>query len=261
MANSTNFITLYYVPSACSLVVHLALRHLDIPFNVVPLKFSPGEGGGWNLSAADGSFDHHTYRMLHPKSKVPGLRIPISATGEAAVNLISNDSYKNGPLKLTGSDASDLTNAAFLTEMPAILDFIGSLTPAGIDLLGGEAASLRRARVMEWTSWLIGHVQSINWTDMRSDLEEVRKRGLQASRVSYQRINDLLVDREFAVGDQVTVADFNLYCWYRTGQFYKVGDLEKEWPAFAAHAKRIEQLAAVRLALEDEGLTSAFAKE
>ena len=249
-------LTLYYAPNACSFVVHALLRQVGTPFDLVQLAFKPRPDGLWDLNAADGSFANDEYRKLHPHSKVPGLRIPISSTtGEASCSLNTGDNDV-GPQQLTGKAALSLDDATFLTELPAIADFIAGMTPAGVQLLGGPAGSLGRARVLEWVMWLVGSVQGTHWASLRSGIAEVRTQGAEGSRAAYERINQLLQGREFAVGDSLTIADLVLYSWYRIGtMFYRIGDGEKDWPAYAAHAKKMEGLAAVRATLQAEGQT------
>ncbi|KAI3334547.1 hypothetical protein F4824DRAFT_502068 [Ustulina deusta] len=63
-------ITLYYVNGACSLVPHILLCQLGIPFKSVPMKFRPGDNG---LEAVDGSLSNAEYRKVN-KDMYPVVR-------------------------------------------------------------------------------------------------------------------------------------------------------------------------------------------
>jgi glutathione S-transferase len=265
-------LTLYYLPDACSFAVHATLRRLKIPFDAVPMARKAQPDGTSGLQAADDSFTNAEYRALHFKSKVPGLRVPVTPSGAvaAARTFAEDDVADPAPRRLSGKEAHSLDGGqVFLTELPAILDFVTGLVPEGAALAGGDPIS--RARVIEWTSWLV-HIQSRNWSGIMAGTKEAHALAVAWTGEAHAAVDARLraladagaggattatTTTTFAVGDSLTVADIALTTWYRMSvltQSYFGWEVKGKWPAWEAFAKGIEAaVPEVRDAVEFEG--------
>lgn len=109
-------LTLYRAKGACSLVPHILLRELSIPFISTLMTF-----GTDGVESADGRISHTDY-----------LQITLSGFDPALSILSSNDEGESENI----------------TELPAILTYIASLTPGRQDqILGNDGAE--RAKVYQ----------------------------------------------------------------------------------------------------------------
>ncbi|KAF9881512.1 hypothetical protein CkaCkLH20_00658 [Colletotrichum karsti] len=228
---STPMLTLYRFDGACSLVPHAILAHFNIPFHAVPMVPGPSAGDpsapGLGLRAADGSLSHADYLKINPTGYVPALATESSA--------------------------------AVITEMPAVLAYIDAVAPHA--RLFGETP-VQRAQVTEWLAWLSGTLHATGfgalWRPARfAETEGARKevevKGRAIVDRSFARIDEKLVGREFAVGDGLTAADFNLYVFWFWGN--KIGvDMAKVYPNYARLIKMVESLEGVKKMREVEHL-------
>ena len=155
----------------------------------------------------------------------------------------------------------------FLTELPAILTYIGCLAPQDVrdKLLG--ASPLERARVVEWMTWLSGTFLGVGIAARGrpyrlADDEEARKavsqKGMETVRSCYERVEVRLNGREFAVGDDMTVVDLYLYLFVRWSENLPGlggADFSAKFPNYERVMRKIESLPAVQATLVSEGLT------
>ncbi|KAK2775771.1 glutathione s-transferase [Colletotrichum kahawae] len=202
---TTPNITLYRTNGACSLVPHSILTHFAIPFVAVEMEPTPdGTGGiGGRYRAADGSLTHEEYRHINPTGYVPCL--VVTDNGKPVINEMPDGGF----------------DTTVIAEMPAVLTHIASLVPER-NLFGRTAA--QRAKAYEWVCWLSGTLHSLGYAGvLRSERfvkgeeakAEVIVRAQEVIDKCYARIDERLAGREFAVGEGLTVVDFNLYIFYR----------------------------------------------
>ncbi|KAF4502774.1 glutathione S-transferase GST [Fusarium agapanthi] len=225
-AESTDMpkLTLYRANGSCSLIPHAILRHYKIPFTAVRLKFGPD-----GVKAADGSFSNAQYRSIHPRGYVPALTV----------------------------------DNEVITELPAILSFITSLVPKE-NLLG--IGPVQQAKVLEWLVFLSGTLHGLGYgawlrpgrfSDDVAAHDKIRTKGREVIHESFERIDDGLKNREFIIGNSLTVVDFNVYIFARWAHEVKI-DLEKEYSHYYEHVRKIETMEGVSEAVENEGLKFAF---
>ena len=207
---------LYYSPGSCSLASHIALEEAGVPFEPVPTITAKGE----QLTPA--------YLAINPKGRVPAL------AGDGWV----------------------------LTENPAILRFVATLSP--------EAALWpddRRdeARCAEWLAWLSSTIHPayshVRRPERCARSEEARADVVATGKESVRQLcRD--VDRKlgegsgpFALGPRYSVADPYLLVFWTWGRAPLLGfEIERDLPAWTAHARRMAERPAVRRAFEREGL-------
>ncbi|KAK5659486.1 hypothetical protein OQA88_687 [Cercophora sp. LCS_1] len=228
-------LTLYRIDGACSLVAHMALHELAIPFTAVRMVVDPATH---KAEAADGSFSGDDYRReINPSGQVPALKVE----------------YESDPS----------VEPVVITETPAILMYVadlGVISSKGTKYLAGKTP-LERAQVASWLAFLSGplHGQAFGPLSFpQRFLEGIGSRYADAAEKAvmaagkkkvdllYQRIEDRLpvVDADkgeegWAVGGKLSVVDFNLYLFYVWGMKMgiKMGELYPKWVALA---KRLE---------------------
>ncbi|KAI8316069.1 hypothetical protein K4K61_011098 [Colletotrichum sp. SAR11_59] len=208
-------ITLYRTNGACSLVPHSILTHFVVPFVAVEMEPTPDgtDGIGGRYRAADGSLTHEEYRRINPTGYVPCL----------------------------------VVDETVITEMPAVLTYIASLVPDQ-NLFGRTA--VQRAKAYEWVCWLSGTLHSLGYAGIlrperfvhgEEAKVEVVARAQEVIDECYARIDERLAGREVAVGEGLTVVDFNLYIFYRWG--CKAGtEMGRLYPNYERIARMVEGL-------------------
>lgn len=175
-------LTLYRAKGACSLVAHILLRELSVPFTSVVMTF-----GANGVEGADGDLSHAEYLKINPSGFVPALRIIEDEKSE------------------------------IITELPAILTYIASLAPDRQDQVMGKDG-LERAKVYRWLCWLSGTLHGYGYgmvlrpgrfSDHVAAHPQIVKRGRKKVEECYARIERDLVG-QWAVGKEWTIADVNL---------------------------------------------------
>lgn len=208
-------ITLYRTNGACSLVPHSILTHFAIPFRAVEMEPTPNgtEGIGGRYRAEDGSFTHEEYRRINPTGYVPCL----------------------------------VVDETVITEMPAVLTYIASLVPEQ-NLFGRTA--VQRAKAYEWVCWLSGTLHSLGYAGvLRPERfvheEEAKaegvKKGQEVIDECCARIDERLAGSKFAVGDGLTVVEFDLYIFYRWGCQFGT-EMGRLYPNYERVARMVEGL-------------------
>jgi glutathione S-transferase len=219
-------VTLYRKDGACSWIPHALLHHLAIPFTAVSMIAGPD-----GYEAADGSLTHAEFRVINPMGYVPVLFVD----GES------------------------------ITEMPAVLTMIAELSSdeqKTKELLGRTA--IERARVAEWMAWLSGTLHSLGfaacWRQYRfvEDHEEcypaVQEKGGKVIEQCFERIDLRLRGRRYAVGDTLTLADFNLCIFWRWGTVIGY-DMKNRFPSYTEALQRMQDVPGVREAVTEEGMS------
>lgn len=153
-------------------------------------------------------------------------------------------------------------DGVIITEVPAILSYISSRAPQA-RLFGPD--SLSHSRVVEWLSYLSGTVHGRGFgllfrpgrfSDDEGDYDKLRAKGREFVGSCFGSIDGRLKGKKFAVGEELTVVDFYLYIFARWGK--EVGFVMGEFPAYDAHASRMEGVEGVRKAIEEQGLRFNF---
>lgn len=217
-------ITLYRANGACSFVPHAVLKELSIPFNDFRMTWGP-EG----IESADGSMSNAEYRKIHHLGYIPSLKV-----GDTVI-----------------------------TEMPAVLTYIASLAPDR-NFLGKN--NLERAKATEWMAYLSGSLHGMGYgmvfrparfTDDEAQYDAIKQQGRKVVGICYKRIDSLLQGKQFAVGESLTVVDFNLVIfWYwGAGNGFR---MREEFPNYGELVRRMELKDSVREVAKIEGKKLAF---
>jgi glutathione S-transferase len=206
---------LYYAPGACSLAPHIVLEEAGAPFE---------------LSRVDLGTDQQNsaeFLRVNPKARVPAL--------------VDGDWV--------------------LTEAPAILRYIAARHPAA-GLWPWEPRE--EARCAEWLNWLsstiqpaFGHVRRASRyaSDSRA-VEDVAATGKKTARQLWQAVDQKLGHGPWAIGERYSVADALLIVYWHWGRGPVLGfDMEREFPNWTEHARRLATRPAVQRAFSSEGLT------
>lgn len=178
---------------------------------------------------ADGSISSEDFRALNPTGYVPALDV----------------------------------DGTMITEMPAILTFIGSLSQDR-QLLG--RTSLERSQVLEWMAYLSGTLHGIGYAELWRPArfvgtaasvgiqDIVRLNGRAIIERSYEWIENKIAGNLNAINAHFTVVDIQLHTFWRWGS--QVGFDMNPYPKFAAVVREAEMLESVRkaMALENEAL-------
>jgi len=147
-----------------------------------------------------------------------------------------------------------------LTEAAAILLHLG-LTNPDAKLLGSAPDSIVRS--VEWFNWLSSSVHAVAvrmiWRPDYFLPEETMfpplvEKGKEHLASAYALIEARLTDRAWAVSDHYSVVDPYLLVFYRWGNRMSL-DMQGMYPAWSAHARRLEKREAVQRALSQEGIS------
>ncbi|KAK0644243.1 hypothetical protein B0T16DRAFT_417374 [Cercophora newfieldiana] len=257
MAPPIPTLTLYRINGACSLAAHMTLHELQIPFNTTRMTMNPTTQ---KAEAADGSLTYDEYvRDIHPNGQVPALAVQLPESPD----LTTDDSEKPKPPSAP---------VVVITENPAILmylaDLSASLHPAKNLQLAG-ATDLERAQVASWLSFLSACVHGqafgalyrprryIDGERFPQAENAVREAGRRSLDLFYRQIEDRLVEGRWVVGEGVTVADFNLYVFYRWGIDAGI-KMREVYPKWSELTRRLEGRTSVKTAVWLEGLGAVF---
>lgn len=218
-------LTLYRANGSCSLVPHMLLNELEIPFKEVLLKFAAD-----GATSADGSFTHEDYLKIHPLGYVPALKI----------------------------------DDQVLTENPAIQTYIATNAPEKKLLGDSPIERARVAEWLAYVSSTLhgyGIAMSVipnRFTDNEEHHEMIKKKGQKKLLDCFEEVNRRLGDREFAVGSHETVADYYLFYFYLLARSPFFGIKMAHLESYTRLAKRMAQKTSVKAAMEKEGLSLAF---
>jgi glutathione S-transferase len=205
---------LYYTPGACSLAPHIALEEVGAPFELSRVDLAANQQNSTE------------YLRINPKARVPAL---------------------------TDGDW-------VLTEAPAILRYIAARHPAA-GLWPWDPRE--EARCAEWLNWLSSTIQ-VAFTHVRraaryaSDahaVEDVAATGKKTCRELWQVVDEKVDEGPWAIGERYSVADPLLLVYWTWGRGPVLDfDMEREFPRWTAHARRIARRSAVQRAFTSEGL-------
>jgi glutathione S-transferase len=205
--------TLFASPGSSSFASHVVLQEIGAPFELALITH---HGVGADTHKPE-------FQKMNPKGRVPVL-----------------------------------TDGKFvLTESAAILIYLASqhqeagLMPAGPDGL---------VRAVEWFNWLSSAVHAVAvrmvW---RADFfsgdpathPAIVSKGHEHLAHAHALIEQRLQDRDFAVGNAYSIVDPYLLVYFRWGNRMQL-DMAGRFPAWTAHARRLEARPAVQRALAAE---------
>ena len=280
MASTLPTLTLYRIDGACSLVVHITLHELAIPFTSTRMVINPTTR---KPEAADGSLTSQDYmRTIHPNGQVPALKVQLpSSLSPLSSSSSSSSSPRSNPN--SGPELDEGNKEVIITETPAILLYLASLFPERY--LAG-ATTLERAQVTSWLCFLSTSVHGQGYGPLshpdryiargdggrqypqaQGDMERaVREAGRRSIEGFYRQVEGRLPACEenkggqgfFAVSGRLTVVDFYLYLFYRWGRDdlgINMGQLHPRWTALA---KKLEGMPSVKTAIWLERAGSSF---
>jgi len=146
-----------------------------------------------------------------------------------------------------------------VTEVPAITTVIAQLSPSN-KLLG--STPFETVRCYEWMNWMSSSLHGVAYGGVFRphwfvDGEElygmVQKKSLKRVEESYEYIEEKLEGRKWAVGEDFTAVDANLFVFYRwgTANGFK---MEEKFPNYARIAKEVATRPSVIKAAEEEGI-------
>ena len=147
-----------------------------------------------------------------------------------------------------------------LTEAPAILLHLGLTNPSAA-LIGTTAESITRS--VEWFNWLSGTVHAVAvrmiwrpdyFLPDEAAFPPLVEKGKGHLASSFALIEAKLEGRTWATGDRYSVVDPYLLVFYRWGNRMFI-DMKNSYPAWTAHARRLESREAVQRAIEQEGIS------
>ena len=147
-----------------------------------------------------------------------------------------------------------------LTEAPAILVHLGLTNPRA-NLLPANGENITRS--VEWFNWLSGTVHAVAvrmvwrpdyFADDASEHAQLVAKGKKHLLSAFSLIEVKLTERIWAVGDRYSVVDPYLLTFFRWGNRMLI-DMEGSYPAWTAHARRLEDRRAVQSALAQEGIS------
>lgn len=150
-------------------------------------------------------------------------------------------------------------DGAILTEAPAILVYLAQAKPEA-GLL--PSAPLEFFRCLEWLNWLSSTVHAVGygqlWRPERftadsAQLENIVSKGRENISHACRHIEHLLTGRQWSLGDSYSCVDPFLLVFYLWGNAVGLA-MQADYPAWSAHAARVMSRAAVRRAIEQEGL-------
>ncbi|KAF2964239.1 hypothetical protein GQX73_g9336 [Xylaria multiplex] len=224
-------VTLYYAPGVCSLVPHILLRQLGIPFKGIEMKFRKEDN---KVEAADGSISKEEYRKINPAGYVPVL----------------------------------VVDGEVITEQFAVSTMVALLSP---DKEAGEAflgrGPLERVRVTQWMVWLSDtmHSQGFGaffrperYIDDKDVYPAVQARGIKKIEDCYDVIDKRLADRTYVVGEHITVVDLFVYVLWRWAVDVPHLNMKERYPAYGKLVQRVEAVPGVREAVREEGRKLQF---
>jgi len=147
-----------------------------------------------------------------------------------------------------------------LTENPAILRYLATSIGDGRLWPRGKADDARCHELLAWIAStvhaLYSHVtRPERYVDGDEARAKVRTKGQQATLGLWNDIDRLFETRTWAVGDQLSVADYYLlviWTWARKCGF--AGDVRVIFPAWTAHARMLAKRPATSRAFAREGI-------
>ena len=144
-----------------------------------------------------------------------------------------------------------LDNGEYLSEGPAIVQFIADLKPESG--LAPKAGTMARYRLQEWLNFITSEIHKgfspLFDATLSPEVKEVFKDKLGKR---FDWLTKQLEGRNYLMGEQFTVADGYLFTVLNWGQWVGI-DLAR-WPVLTAYQARVSARPKVQEALKAEGL-------
>jgi len=145
----------------------------------------------------------------------------------------------------------ELANGERLTETAAILQYLADQAPQAA--LAPPAETMKRYRLQEWLSYCGSELLKTIGPMFNPGLHEsTRASFIHKLTARLDWANAQLESRDFVLGACFSVAD--AYLFAVLGMLRVVGLSLTDWPALAAHSRRVGERPAVQAALRAEGL-------
>ena len=145
----------------------------------------------------------------------------------------------------------ELDNGEFLTEGPAIVQYIADKKPESG--LMPQAGTMERYRVQEWLNFITSELHKAFTPLFRDTTTPEWKQGSRDNLAKrFDWLENELKGRDYLMGDKFTVADGYLFTVLNWTKFVDI-DLGK-WPTLAAYVARVAARPKVQEALKAEGL-------
>ncbi|MGO9832286.1 MAG: glutathione transferase GstA [Myxococcaceae bacterium] len=145
-----------------------------------------------------------------------------------------------------------LDDGRVLTEGPAIVQYLADRKPESG--LAPAAGTFERAQLQEWLNYIGTELHkslgALFNPKLASEVKESTVAGLQKK---FDYLAKQLSGKKFLLGDAFSVADAYLYTILRWADLFKI-DLGK-WPALQEYLARIAARPAVKVSLNEEGLS------
>jgi glutathione S-transferase len=218
-------LTLFRADGTSSLVPHILLRELSVPFTSVVM--TEGRSG---YEAADGSLSNREFRdSINENGYVPTLKV----------------------------------GKQIISEMPAILSYLASLVPDRKLGGGSDLERAKVVEWLAWMAsqvhglgfMMVFHPNRFGSNStLHTALEE---RGRQIVGESLSRIERRLASEPHPCGGLETVVDFNLILFWYWGENAQI-DMTSKYPNFGKFVQKLEKKKTVQRALSSEGLSLSF---
>lgn len=209
-------LTLFASPGSSSLAPHIVLQEIGAPFELALISHH-GEGADTHKPA---------FQKMNPKG-----RVPVLTDGEFV-----------------------------LTESAAILIHLASRHPeAGLMPTGTDGL----VRAIEWFNWLSSAVHAVAvrmvwradfFSDDKAAHPGIVTKGHEHLAHAHALIERRLQGVDFAVGNAYSIVDPCLLGYFRWGNRMQL-DIAGRFPAWTAHARRLEARPAVQRALAAEKIS------
>jgi glutathione S-transferase len=145
--------------------------------------------------------------------------------------------------------ALELDNGQFLTENPAIVQYIADQKPE--TKLAPANGTLERYRVQEWLGFIGTEIHKAFNPLWNPNIAEADKKAVQDKvRKRFEFVAKSLEGKQFLMGDQFTVPDAYLFVMLQWAEYLKV-DLST-WPILKTYHERLAARPAVKAAQEAE---------
>lgn len=208
-------LTLYHSPGACSGAVHLALEEAGLAYEIA------------RVNLLEGQQRSESYLKLNPKG-----RVPLLVDGDFAI-----------------------------TEVAAILRYVSRLAPQA--KLWPEDAR-EDGRCAEWLAWIgsgvhvaYAHVRRPErYADDETAKAAIVAKGKVTTRATWQQVEDKLAAQNlpWAAGNGFSVADLYLFVFWTWGKGQVLAyEMEKDFPHWTAHARKVAARAAVQRVQAKDG--------